>query len=140
MLAVVLLFLAAAVMLTLLGFVSSRRIGAVVGRVTRERHAAAEELLNTGRVPAAWLRRTSPAAADAASFAPTPAEKRRLLRRLDELARQFQHAPVFEDDESRTVVLDGFKEIRDRWAVDDWSGYPAVEAEPGQEQPSTEPR
>src|SRR5512145_2028738 len=113
--AVVLLFLAAAVMLALLGYVSSRCIGAVVGRVTRERHAAAEEILNTGRVPAAWLRQRTPQAPDAAPPAPTPAEKRRLLRRLDDLARQFEHAPVFEDDESRTVVLAGFREIRDRW-------------------------
>jgi len=89
-----------------------------VGKVTYERHSAAEEILATGGVPAAWRLN-----AGAPPFA--PGLGRKLVRRLDELVKYFERAPVFEDEESRAFLLDELRAARVRWAKGEWTPQPS---------------
>ena len=114
-----LLFIGVTLLFSYLLKLSVDRIGKLVGKVTYERHSAAEEILATGGVPASWRR-----SAGGPPF--VPELERKLLRRLDELVKYFERAPVFEDEESRAFLLDELRAARARWGKGEWTSQPAA--------------
>jgi hypothetical protein len=103
-------------------------IGAILGRTVSDRHHAAEHILNTGTMPDPWiapfdskmdaLEADHELAADERSqrLAKLEADaKRHSLRRIDDLLRYFARAPVFADDHSREVLMNGLREARATW-------------------------
>ena len=104
-------------------------IGAMLGRTVSDRHHAAEHILNTGTIPDSWtapfdrkmvaLEADHELAADKRSqrLAKFEADaKHHSLRRIDGLLRYFSRAPVFADDHSREVLMNGLREARASWA------------------------
>lgn len=96
------------------------RVGGVLGKATYERHSAAEEIVSSGRVPAAWRGDAAPPYAEEAA--------REYLKRLDRLTRSFERAPVFDSEETRKVLLADLRAVRARWARGEWEGTPEGEA------------
>ena len=92
------------------------RMGGLVGRVTYERHTAAEGILATGRVPESWRKAAGGGGAEPAS----PSELRLYLHRLDELMRYFEHAPVFDEEPTRRLLLEELRAARSRWERGIW--------------------
>lgn len=109
----VLLLLAAMLGLTLLLRYAVTRAGQVVGKSTYERHTAAEEILSSGGVPGSWrgghLRPPYP-----------PEAGRGFVRRLDELIRHFERAPVFDSEPTRQLLLEDLRAARARWEKGEW--------------------
>jgi hypothetical protein len=114
-----LLFIGVTLLFSYLLKLSLDRIGKLVGKVTYERHSAAEEILATGGVPASWRRST-----EGPPFAPDL--ERKLFRRLDELVKYFERAPVFEEEESRAFLLEELRAARVRWGKGEWTSQPAA--------------
>ena len=83
------------------------------GKLTSGRHREAEYILETGKAPPTWVRRAPGAAADNEHL------RRRLLRNLDQLARHFARAPVFEDESARALFLQQLETVRSGWASTD---------------------
>jgi hypothetical protein len=107
---------------TLLFKLGTSRMGALLGKATFDRHRAAEEILSSGRVPASWQR----------VYGPPPYGsdlQRRVHRRLERLLRYFKSAPVFDGEESRTVLMEELRAAQSRWAAGIWE-LPESEREP----------
>ena len=81
------------------------------------------QIVSTGGVPAAWRE-------EAGAPPYLPETRRRLLRKLDDLIRSFERAPVFDSEETRRVLLADLRASRERWARGEWEALETERAEP----------
>ena len=101
-------------------------VGRQLGARVSQRHKWAEEVLQSGKVPQSWY--LDFAAGKGKRF-PRGAEdrefriraRRYFLRRLDELVKYFNSAPVFDNDETRRMLIQELQEARRHWANDSWT-------------------
>ncbi len=88
-------------------------------RLVGSKHRAAEYIVNTGKVPPAWLGRRY-----RADQAPDPqreaAARNDVLRRLDALIVHFGHSAMVEDEETRDVLLGELYRARTAWQTRPW--------------------
>jgi hypothetical protein len=117
-----LVLLVAMVGFTLLFRWTVTRVGGVLGKATYERHSAAEEIVGSGRVPASWRGREEPPYSQEAAGS--------FLRRLDQLIRSFERAPVFDSEETRKMLLEDLRAARARWARGEWEETRQAAVEP----------
>lgn len=108
-----LLLLVAMLGLTLLLRFAVGRMGRVVGRATYELHTAAEEIVSSGRVPLSWR-----GSHDQPPYPPDAG--RGFVRRLDDLIRHFERAPVFDSEQTRALLLEDLRAARARWQKGEW--------------------
>lgn len=110
MAAIVAVFLALVLVLTVLVRAGAVWMGRLAGRGTRRRFEEAEHILETRRPPGSWL----VAAGELAG------RRRRtdLLRRLDSLVEFFRTSPVVADEPTRVLLLKRLSDVRSRWRDD----------------------
>lgn|GEM_PF-1843986 len=103
----------------------------IVGSAARQAGAsfrAADIITNESRVPAFWTRPLwlsidrlrQKGASDCQIEQDGRAAKARLLDRLEVLIRFMQRVQVFEDEETRTIVLDRLRQAHSRWSEQSW--------------------
>jgi hypothetical protein len=100
-------FLVFVAVFTLLFRATTRTIGQRVGEWVDRRHRAAEQILETGRPPQAWLEGLPPSSPERA--------RRRLLRELRRLQKYFERSPLVDTEETRHVLVGQLKEVGDKW-------------------------
>jgi len=111
MLAIIILLLAMVVLLVLVTRFAAMASGKVLGATTAARHKAAEHIIATGQPPGEWI------AALARRSRRGERARRALLARLDGLIGYFKTASVFEDEETRRILLHELRKARDAWAA-----------------------
>jgi hypothetical protein len=106
------LLLVFAALLATLTVVIMRITGRALGRTIADRVHAAEYIQRTGKVPPAWI------SVPASSTRPRDARRihAEVLKRLDELCRYYERAPVPEDAGAHAVVLLSLRKTRAEWA------------------------
>ncbi len=104
-------FLIFIVVFTLAAVHGTRLAGRVMGTRVNALHQEIETILETERIPEAWLD-------------PRPAndqrQLRRALRRLRKTRAYIERTPSISDVESREYILSELDRIRDQWQVGEW--------------------
>ena len=104
-------FLIFIVVFTLAAVHGTRLAGRVMGARVNALHQEIETILETERIPEAWLD-------------PRPAndqrQLRRALRRLRKTRAYIERTPSISDVESREYILSELDRIRDQWQVGEW--------------------
>lgn len=113
MLIPVLVFLGAVVVFVLMFKVAMGYIGKRFGLTVRERHEAAQIIVETGLPPRQWRREA--ARASHTDRSDDTSARRVLGNRVDQLTRYFRTAPVFDSEETRRVLLADLQDARDAW-------------------------
>lgn len=93
-------------------------VGRRLGEKINALHHDAEYILDTGRIPPAWL--TPPPADPAKRPAWERRQKRRALKKLKHLKSYMQNTPSIADVESREVVLFELDSIQQQWMQSDF--------------------
>ncbi len=129
MLPMVLLFILFIVVFVALTRLAGALMGRMTGKVIAERHRCAEYIIDTGKVPTAWVQGLSPRGRAA------PRLRKHLLDKLDSMTRLFAHSPVFEDDEARRLFLGEIRRVRATWSTADLQQI--MEGGPGARSPES---
>lgn len=112
-LTVALFFFLFVILFTLAVRYGTAYVGRVLGEKIHALHQDAEYILETERIPPAWL---EPAPSEPAKrSAWERRQKRRALKKLKKLQSYMQNTPSIADIESREVVLTEFSRIRTQW-------------------------
>lgn len=92
-------------------------MGVVADRAIGSHHRAAEIIVNTGKVPPAWIKSTlpQPASPDQESQAKAAA-----IAKLDALIIRFTTSPLVADEETRQVLLGELRRAREHWQKSAW--------------------
>lgn len=107
-------FLAFVVLFTLAALHGTRIAGRMMGKRVNALHQAAESILETGDIPAAWL---EPAPSDAQRRTRwAQRQQRRAVRRLRKVRVYMERTPSISDVESREYIATELDRIRERWA------------------------
>ena len=117
------------VLMTLLVRKTVRYVGESLGKQVFRRHKDAELIIETRRVPPEWYEgwaRAPEKARGALEGPPESEDEQKLARtrfvdRLDELVRYFRHAPVFENDMAKQILLEELAQIRSAWMEAPWT-------------------
>ena len=97
------------------------KISDSVRDTVRIRHEAAEHILDNGRIPVAWAEETTARRRSLKEAYGGEAAVRDLaLKKIGQLIRYFEKAPVFENSATRRMLLDDLAEARNRWEVAEW--------------------
>ncbi len=119
MLVSIIVFLAFVALFTLVFRYTTRTIGQRVGEWVDRRHRAAEEILDSGRAPRAWVEMLAGRfpGIGAGEVAPgrERALKRRLLRELRRLEKYFERSPLVDTEETRSALVAELREVRRKW-------------------------
>jgi hypothetical protein len=115
----IIVFLAFVAAFTLLFRYTTRTVGQRVGEWVDRRHRAAEEILDSGRAPRAWIemlsRRFPGLASGAVASRRERALKRRLVRELRRLEKYFERSPLVDSEETRTTLVAELRAVREKW-------------------------
>ena len=103
-------FLIFIIVFTLAAVHGTRLAGRVMGERVNALHHAIETILETERIPEAWLdpRR-------AGDHRSVQRQRRRALRRLRQARKYIERTPSIADVESREYILSELDRIRDQW-------------------------
>lgn len=126
MLVSIIAFLVFVALFTLLFRAATRTIGQRVGEWVDRRHRAAEAIIETGSPPREWIEALPPGGGERS--------RRRLLRELGKLAKYFEHSPLVDTEETRRVLLDQLKEIREKWKAAPAADLLAIPQPPAQQE------
>jgi len=126
-------FLVFVVLFTLAAVQGTRTAGRVMGERINALHRAAEIILDTERIPAAWLE-PAPTAPDRVRRWELR-QKRRAVRRIRKLRTYMQRTPCISDVESREFLMTELDRIRDQWRASD----PAVMVAPSPGESASRP-
>lgn len=110
-------------------------LGSALGKTVRARHKAAEEILNTGNVPAEWRRDYDKRRRKHAGSGSGPEDapdsnvlwrlhaqaKKQALKRMDDLLKYFARAPVFDSEDTRKELIQELRDVQARWKESDWA-------------------
>ncbi len=106
-------FLIFIVLFTLAAIQGTRMAGRVMGERINALHQAAESILETERIPDAWL---EPPPADTRRRERwAQRQQRRAVRRVRKVRTYMERTPCIADVESREYVLTELDRIRDQW-------------------------
>ena len=103
-------FLIFIIVFTLAAVHGTRLAGRVMGTRVNALHQEIETILETERIPEAWL---DPRPDDDPRWAPR--QQRRALRRLRKTRAYIERTPSISDIESREYILSELDRIRDQW-------------------------
>ena len=103
-------FLIFIIVFTLAAVHGTRLAGRVMGARVNALHQAIETILETERIPNAWL---DPRPDNDHRWAPR--QQRRALRRLRKVRAYIERTPSISDVESREYILSELDRIRDLW-------------------------
>ena len=103
-------FLLFIVVFTLAAVHGTRLAGRIMGERVNALHHAIETILETERIPEAWL---EPRPAD--DRRSMQRQQRRALRRLHQARKYIERTPSISDVESREYILSELDRIRDQW-------------------------
>ncbi len=119
MLVSIVVFLAFVALFTLAFRYTTRTIGQRVGEWVDRRHRAAEEILDSGCAPRAWVEMLGSRFPGIGAGDVVPgrerALKRRLLRELRSLEKYFERSPLVDTEETRRVLVAELREVRQKW-------------------------
>lgn len=119
------------VILFVLAFKAAMRyIGKRFGETVRQRHEAAEHIVETGLPPNDWQQSAREQGANPGT---RDAARRRMAKHVNGLLRYFKTAPVFDTEDTRRELMSELEDARDRWADMKW------EILVGEEQPEETP-
>ncbi len=108
-------FLVFIVLFTLAAVHGTRMAGRVMGERINAMHQAAESILETEQIPAAWL---EPMPLDRRRHARwAQRQQRRAVRRLRRVRTYMERTPCIADVESREYIVTELDRIRDQWRV-----------------------
>ena len=119
-------FLIFIIVFTLAAVHGTRLAGRVMGARVNALHQEIETILETERIPEAWL---DPRPVDDRRWARR--QQRRALRRLRKVRAYIERTPSISDVESREYILSELDRIRDLWQT----GEPFPPTDPGTEAP-----
>jgi hypothetical protein len=89
-------------------------------RMISHKHRLLEEIVNTGEVPAEWLRQTIYPVAKLRGAREAVAgdrAKTTCLQQLDDLTVYVERSPFMADDETREVLLERLDHVYEEWAT-----------------------
>lgn len=90
------------------------------------KHRLLEEIIDTGEVPAEWMKRaTRPVAKRRGGRGAVTGDqaKAACLKQLDELSVYVERSPFMADDETREVVLERLDQVYEVWATRDAAAF-----------------
>ncbi len=119
MLASIIVFLAFVALFTLVFRYTTKTVGQRVDEWVDRRHRAAEELLESGRAPRAWIEMLAKRFPGIGSGEVAPgrerALKRRLLSELRRIEKYFERSPLVDTEETRTVLVAELRALGQKW-------------------------
>jgi len=95
-------------------------------RMISRKHRLLEEILNTGEVPAEWMKRANSPIAKLRGAREAVAgdqAKAACLQKLDDLALYVERSPFMADDETREVLLERLDHVYEAWATRDAAAF-----------------
>ena len=95
-------------------------------RMISRKHRLLEEIVDTGEVPAEWMRQSARPVARLRSAREAVAgdqAKAACLQQLDDLAVYVERSPFVADDETREVLLERLDHVYEAWATRDAAAF-----------------
>jgi hypothetical protein len=95
-------------------------------RMINRKHRLLEEILNTGEVPAEWMRRATRPVGKLSNVRGAVAgddAKATCLQQLDDLIAYVERSPFMADDETREVLLERLDHVYEAWATWDAGAF-----------------
>ncbi len=115
-----LIFIGFIVGFTLLLKLSLMLMGRIAGRQIGEKHKAAEEIVNEGKVPRGWIKDLEKKFLKYNTPKRQYMAKKEILKRLDNLIEYFKSTPLVKDKETRDILLDRLRKTRTSWEEKEW--------------------
>lgn len=112
-------------LLTLLFKKGMDKVGSVLGKTVFARHKAAEYVMDNHKVPPQWLeewqkRKRGSLLRTNVQLSDEELIRKFALKKLGDLIKYFQRAPVFENDHVRRTLLDDLYNVRGEWLNSQW--------------------
>jgi len=122
MLKIFLIFLVFIVFFVLILRLAVILMGRIAGRYVNDKHRAAEEIVNTGKVPKRWsnkLEKRIPLVSNSHQLKKALKMESRaktiILKKMDNLIKYFKTSPLVQNKETKEILLDKLLRARKDW-------------------------